>query len=138
MIQRQQTLWLILAAIASFFSFKFPFYTGTRLENNIPVHAELDGGSNFFLLVLTGISLLIAVIAIFLFNDRKTQLKLAIAGAVVANIILAIYIYQMLHFTEGVLALTCLLSLAIVAGFILAARGIWKDQKLIKSLDKLR
>jgi predicted MFS family arabinose efflux permease len=138
MIQRQQTLWLILAAVASFLTFQFPFYTGTRLENNVTTLRELEGGSNFFLLVLTGISLLIGAIAIFLYKDRKTQLKLAIAGAVVAIIIVILYFVQIKNFIEGHFALTCLFAIAIPIGFIMAARGIWKDEKLVKSLDKLR
>lgn len=138
MIQRQQTLWLLLAAVASFLTFQFPFYTGTRLENNVATHHELEAGSNLFLLVLTGASLLISAISIFLFKDRKTQLKLAIGGAFIAVIILILYFVEMKKFTEGNLALTCLFTFAILIGYIMAARGVWKDEKLVKSLDKLR
>lgn len=138
MIQRQQTLWLLLAAAASFLSFKFPFYTGNILENNTSRFEELDGGSNFFLLVLTGLSVLIAAIAIFMFKDRKTQLKLSLSGIVISGILLILYFTQLKKFSTGNFALTAIIVFAILVGYIMAARGIWKDEKLVKSLDKLR
>ena len=138
MIQRQQTLWLLLAAAASFLSFKFPFYTGNILENNTSRFEELDGGSNFFLLILTGLSVLIAAIAIFMFKDRKTQLKLTIGGIIITGVLLILYFTQLKKFSNGNFALTAIIVFAILIGYIMAARGIWKDEKLVKSLDKLR
>jgi len=138
MIQRQQSLWLLLAAVASFLSFKFPFYTGNILENNMSRFEELEGGSNFFLLIVTGISILISVIAIFMYKDRKTQLKLAIGGIILSIIMLVLYFVEIKKFEKGNFALTAIFVLAILIGYIMAARGIWKDEKLVKSLDKLR
>ncbi len=138
MIQRQQSLWLLLAAVASFLSFKFPFYTGNILENNMSRFEELEGGSNFFLLILTGVSVLISAITIFLYKDRKTQFKLAIGGILLSIILLVIYFVQLKKFTNGNFALTAIFVFAILIGYIMAAKGIWKDEKLVKSLDKLR
>lgn len=138
MIQRQQSLWLLLAAVSSFLSFKFPFYTGNIVENNMSVFEELDGGSTLYLLILTGASLLISAIAIFLYKDRKTQLKLAIVGILIAVVLLIIYFSQVIKFANGNFALTAVFVFAILIGYIMAARGIWRDEKLIKSLDKLR
>lgn len=138
MIQRQQTLWLLLAAVTSFLSFQFPFYTGNIMENNMAVFTELEAGTNFFLLVLTGASVLIAAITIFLFKDRKTQFKLSIAGVVISVVLLALYFLQVKKFANGNFALTAIFVLAIFIGYVMAARGIWKDEKLVKSLDKLR
>jgi hypothetical protein len=44
----------------------------------------------------------------------------------------------MQNFAKGSIALYCIFVFAIIAGYIMAARGIWKDEKLVKSLDKLR
>jgi hypothetical protein len=135
MIQRQQSLWLLLSAICSFLSFQFPFYTGNLKDGT---YAELEGGSYFELLITTGASLLLAVITIFLYKDRKNQLKCAIAGAILSLLILIIYFLRMQDFAKGSIALYCIFVFAIIAGYIMAARGIWKDEKLVKSLDKLR
>jgi len=48
------------------------------------------------------------------------------------------YIVEMMKFDNGNLALTSIFALIIVVSFLLATRGIWRDQKLVKSLDKLR
>jgi len=138
MIQRQQSLWLLLAAVASFLSFKFPFYTGNIVENNITRFEELEGGSNFFLLALTGASVLISAITIFLYKDRKTQLKLAIVGIMISIVLLILYFTQLRKFSNGNFALTSILVVAILMGYIMAAKGIRRDEKLVKSLDKLR
>lgn len=135
MIQRQQSLWLLLSAITAFLSYRFPFYAGQLKDGK---YEEMDGASNFFLLILTGVSLLLSLITIFLYKERKKQLKFAIGGAVLALIIVIIYIAGIGNYQQGNLSITCLFALAILAGYIMAARGIWKDEKLVKSLDKLR
>jgi heme/copper-type cytochrome/quinol oxidase subunit 4 len=135
MIQRQQSLWLLLSTVCSFLSFKFPFYSGNLKDGTF---AELEGGSTFFLLIFTGISLLLSLITIFLYKDRKLQLKLALGGAVLSVLILIIYFMEMRSYAKGNVAFTCIFALAIIAGYIMATRGIWKDEKLVKSLDKLR
>ena len=100
--------------------------------------AELDGGSSFFLVILTGASLILSLITIFLFKDRKLQLKLCFAGVGISVLTLIIYFVEMKSFETGSISLSCLFTLANIAGYIMAARGIWKDEKLVKSLDKLR
>ena len=133
MIQRQQTLWLILSFIAALLSFVFPFATGNLVENNTVTIKTLDAGSDFLLLVLTGICLVIAGITIFLYQGW-----LCIAGAVVSAGILVMYGTAFSKLSSGTLALSSILPLMMFLGFILAWRNIRKDEKLIKSLDKLR
>ena len=135
MIQRQQSLWLLLSTVSAFLSYKFPFYAGQLKEGQ---YEEMDGASNFFLLILTAVSLLLSLLTIFLYKERKKQLKFAIGGAVLALIILIIYIWGISRYQQGILSIYCLFPFANLAGYILAARGIWKDEKLVKSLDKLR
>ncbi len=140
MIQRQQSLWFLLAATCSVLSFMFPFYAGNVIPEGttVPTYKELDGASHFLLLILTGASVLAGLIGIFLFKDRKTQLKIAVAGMLISLLLLIIYIAQTKKFIDGRITLSAILIIAIVIGFFMAARGIWKDEKLVKSLDKLR
>ena len=100
--------------------------------------AELDGGSSFFLVVFTGASLILSLVTIFLFKDRKLQLRLCFVGTGIAILVLVFYFVEMKKFESGTISLSCLFTFANIAGYILAARGIWKDEKLVKSLDKLR
>ncbi|MFN4314531.1 MAG: DUF4293 domain-containing protein [Chitinophagaceae bacterium] len=139
MIQRQQSLWLLLACVASALSFYFPFYSGEKVEEGVgAAFSVLDAGSNFFLVIVTGISVLLGGITIFLFKDRKAQFKLALGGVGISVLLLFLYMREVSQFTKGNFALTALLVIAILVGYIMAARGIWKDEKLVKSLDKLR
>jgi LPXTG-motif cell wall-anchored protein len=138
MIQRQQSLWLLLAAVSAFLSYKLPFFSGTRLVDNLSTADELTGGSNFLLLVLTGACMLLAVVAIFLFKNRKLQFRMSITGAVMTVFLLVFYFLEARKFQTGSVSLSCLFVFAMLAGFIFAAKGIHNDEKLIKSLDKLR
>jgi hypothetical protein len=138
MIQRIQTIWLLLAAIFAAVTFRFPFYTGERLVQNIASTVDLNATTNIWLSILTAVAGAIAFVNIFLFDNRKLQLKLCYLGIFVTIILLVLYFLEMVHFTKGSVALWCLFYFGILAFYILAARGIWRDEKLIKSMDRLR
>ena len=140
MIQRQQTLWLLLATVAGILSFMFPFVTGMELVDKTAMEkpAEVVAGSNFFILLLTIASIAISSITIFVFKSRKQQLWLCLLGMLVAGLLIFLYIIQMNKLIKPTLALFCILPFAILAGNFLAFRNIRKDEKLVKSLDKLR
>ncbi|MDZ4806649.1 MAG: DUF4293 family protein [Bacteroidota bacterium] len=138
MIQRQQTLWLLLATLAALFSFMFPFATGKGLEKGIEVDKTIKAGSDFLLLIFTGASLILSAAIIFLYKDRKLQIKLCLIGLLIAIIIIILYISQMNKLTKATPALFCILPFVIVAGYFMAFRNIRKDEKMVKSLDKLR
>ena len=99
---------------------------------------HIDGGSNFFLLAFTGVSLILSTVIIFLFKNRKQQMKFCLLGLLLSVIIIILYIMQVNKLIKPTLALSCILPFAIVAGYYLAFRNIRKDEKLIKTLDKLR
>jgi hypothetical protein len=139
MIQRRQTLWLLLSTAAAILTFMFPFVTGKEmLKTNILADKVVDAGSNFFLLVVTGASLILSTIIIFLFRDRKQQMQLCLVGVLVSVIIIVLYILQMNKLIKPVLALFCVLPFLILTGYYMAYRDIRKDERLVKSLDKLR
>jgi peptidoglycan/LPS O-acetylase OafA/YrhL len=140
MIQRPQTLWLLLAVVAAILSFMFPFVTGMELIDKTAMEkpAEIVAGSNFFILLLTIASIAISSITIFLFKNRKQQLWLCLLGILIAGLLIFLYIIQMNKLIKPMLALFCILPFAIVTGYVLAFRNIRKDEKLVKSLDKLR
>lgn len=135
MIQRIQTIWLLLAAAASLASLKFAFYSGNK-DNNL--FAELNGFSNFFLLILTVAVALAAFASIFLFKNRKLQVQITLAGLLLQIGVLILYFSQTSKFVNGNFTLTSLLAFSVPLFFILAWLGIRKDEKIIKSMDRLR
>ena len=139
MIQRFQSLWLLLAAIFAFFTFKLPFYSGSKIIQNIrQPDVRLDAASQILLIVLTGIVILLCFIAIFLYKNRKRQLTLTIINCILSVILVVLYFLEIQKFETGIISLSCLFTLAIPIFLFLAARGIWRDERLIKSLDRLR
>ncbi len=136
MIQRIQTIWLLLAAAASFGSLKLSFYSGKK---DTVLFEELTGSTGGFLLLVLSVAVaLLSVVSIFLFKNRKLQMRLALAGLVVQLAVLFFYFQQAATFTEGNYTLTSIFSFVIPVFLILAVMGIRKDEKLIKSMDRLR
>lgn len=138
MIQRRQTLWLLLATIAAVLSFLFPFVTGKEAIKNMQADKVIDAASDFFLLILTGGSIILSTVTIFLFKDRKMQIRLCLLGLLVSVVIIVRYIMLMNKLTNTTLALYAILPFVFLASYFLAFRDIRKDEKLVKSLDKLR
>jgi hypothetical protein len=73
-----------------------------------------------------------------MYKDRKLQLKLCLAGMILSILLLIGYFVQFGKIQRPTLALSCIFPFAVLAGFIMAFRGIRHDEKLVKSLDKLR
>lgn len=135
MIQRIQTIWLLLAAAAAFASLKLSFYSGNKDNNLFEV---LTGSSHFLLMILSVAVGLLALITIFLYKNRKLQIRLNLLGIALQLAVLAVYFQQTKTYVQGNFTLTSALSFIIPVFFILALLGIRKDEKLIKSMDRLR
>lgn len=139
MIQRIQTIWLMIAGALAFLTLRFSFYSGNKLVNNQKVFTSLTAASgNIFLLVLSVCVAAAALVLIFLYKDRKMQMKLTIAALLLSVANIALYYSETKKFIEGNYDITALFSIAIPIFLFFAVRGIYKDEKLIKSVDRLR
>lgn len=141
MIQRIQTIWLLLAGIAGFLTTQIPLYTGTLVGEVVKKYYATE---NLLLFAVSIIGALLALIAIFLFRNRSTQMRFTVLGMVVSIAMIALEVWQIGSFQQsgGILRGSyywgALLPIAMVIFFILAAVNIRKDNKLVKSLDRLR
>jgi hypothetical protein len=138
MIQRIQTIWLLLVAIFAAITFRFPFASGDWLKDTIQGNVPLDAKTTVWLSIITVLTGAVAFVNIFLFDNRKLQLKLCYLGMFLSVLLIVMYFLEMNNFSGSVIALWCIFHFAILGCYILAARGIWKDEKLIKSMDRLR
>lgn len=140
MIQRKQTLWLLLSVICAALTFQFPFFNGTVINGTNGVEgAELTATDNIYLVVLTVIVIMLALLSVFLFKDRKLQFRLTFAGLVFAVALIGLYYFYTRNFEPGgSISITALLTLLTVVGFFMAMRGIRSDQRLIRDLNRLR
>jgi len=141
MLQRIQSVWLLLAALCAAFTYRIAFYSGNKLgTDNKPVYEKLTASSNFILLITTALLVAGCLYTIFIYRNRKQQLWLAIGAAGLSLINLLIYFSEAKKFlpNENSYGLGAVLAIAIPILSVLAARGIWKDEKLVKSVDRLR
>jgi peptidoglycan/LPS O-acetylase OafA/YrhL len=141
MIQRIQSVWLLLAAAAAFLSLQFPFYNGNMVDaNNVKHIQELTAKSQMLLLILTAGEGIAALVAIFLFKNRKLQFRITLLTFLVSLINLVLFFLQTKQYVpgEGTYTLTAVFAIVVPVFLILAMRGIRKDDKLVKSLDRLR
>jgi Domain of unknown function (DUF4293) len=139
MIQRLQTIWLLLAAIFAFLTFKLPFYSGSMtVKGIVQPDVRLNAASEVTIIILTGLVILLCFVSMFLYRDRKKQLNFTIITLIFSILQLVFYFLQIQKFDRGIISLSCLFALAIPLFLFLAARGIWKDEKIVKSLDRLR
>jgi hypothetical protein len=65
-------------------------------------------------------------------------MRLCILGLLIAIGTLIIYILEMRKLISGTPAIWALLIIAVIISYFMAFRLIRKDEKLVKSLDKLR
>jgi len=154
MIQRIQTVYLLLSMVLIFLVFIFPLSELLVNENLIYIFRyrgiyELTDNSEVLtipsipLSILLGVILIIILVSIFLFKNRMLQMRLSII-----NIMLMLgsyglaYYYIYIAFNE--LGATVYFSLAATFPLIsviltyMALRGMKKDEKLVKSLDRIR
>ncbi|MFM2363698.1 MAG: hypothetical protein RLZZ316_2600 [Bacteroidota bacterium] len=141
MLRRIQSVWLLLAAACGFVMAQLPVFEAT-LANGIIQKINPAGSLLLFALII-GIACLAAVV-VFLYKNRSLQFKLSVAAIVLAVAAIVIQVAQVENYktantiTKGTYQWGALLPIAMVIFLFLAARAIYKDEKLIKSLDRLR
>jgi hypothetical protein len=139
MLQRVQSIWLLLAAASGTLTLKFSFFSGNKTgDNQVKVFQYLTATTSILILIITVALVSAILIDIFLYKNRKLQQRITIVAIIVSLLNIFLYYEQTQKFVEGNYDLTAVLSLAIPVFLIFAARGIYKDQKLVKSLDRLR
>lgn len=138
MLQRIQSVWLLLAAAFDAITFRFPFYSGDWIKDKFLYPIDLNAQTTVWFTILTVITGAIAFVTIFLFKDRKLQLRLCYLGIFLTAVLLTMYFLELKNFIGGSIALWVIFYFAVLICYILAVRNILKDEKLIKSLDRLR
>jgi hypothetical protein len=133
MIQRIQSIWLLLASAAAFSVLRFPFY-----YTPTPFALEINGSSQYSTLISLAYSACLSVITIFLYGNRMLQLKVVLVNFLL-SILIGYFIYTIVIANPGGGFTLTSLALFIIPVFqILAMIKIYQDDKLVKSTDRLR
>jgi hypothetical protein len=121
MLQRIQSIWLFLASVCAFATLKLSTYSGTK-PDGIPSY-ELTGSENFTLMLPTIAIGVIALITIFLYNNRKLQFRLCLLGIVLEVLLIFLYYTEISKYPEGTYSLTAILHPAVLVFFFLASES---------------
>jgi hypothetical protein len=143
MIQRIQSIWLLLASVASLASMKLAFYSGIKTSDaqnpNAPqTYTSIDGMYNILMNINTVAIGLICLIAIFLFKNRKLQMQFSALAIVLESLLILQYQMTVSGFSQGNYAIGAILQPLVMFLLLMAIRGINKDNKLIQESDRLR
>lgn len=147
MIQRIQSIFLFLAAAAAFCLFAFPFASSNKAVSDSAILGDqvYNIQDNIALLALFCLAGGLAFVSIFLFNNRKRQLLVA-RLAIIANII-GFILALILFFNDKAIGssdatvddgIGVFLPAVFLVFGLLANHFINKDEKLVKSMDRLR
>ncbi|MEQ1744853.1 MAG: DUF4293 domain-containing protein [Saprospiraceae bacterium] len=149
MIQRIQTLFLLLAAGALGGQFVFPYLQTADGDPARTLPALSDGAFNPLdnpgILGLTGLGAIISVTAVFLFKNRPLQARLALTAtgtSVMLTALLAFSVKTTLNQVPqgGAAQMAAGLAMPLLAVALnwLAAKAVRKDEALVRSMDRLR
>jgi hypothetical protein len=141
MIQRIQSLYLLIVAIAAFSTYTLNLYVGKLADGT---ERSLLLADDFLMVICIILLGLLAMACIFLFKNRNLQFKLSVLGGFASFGFLFLEYFKVegfktnMNFVSGQYQVGAIVPLFMVIFFFLAAKGIYKDEKLVKSLDRLR
>lgn len=146
MVQRIQSLWLFLAAMLNGLLFIFPLY-----RYNFPNLAyspwQYESVRTFIpLFLIAAVATILPLIAIFFYGDRKRQRGMVWICLLAIFAFIAVMLMRVSNLKNGSPPVThfeyvlpgVLVTIGGMIFLILALRGIRNDERLIKSLDRLR
>ena len=153
MIQRIQTVYLLIATILMAITIFTPiaqFFDGTQ-EYTLSAFALKDAAgvtaqSTIYMGILLALAGVLPFVVIFLFKNRQLQIRLCAAEIVLlvgSLVVMGIYYYLSARLFESVnglgsLKLGMIMPLIAIVFVALATRAIFRDEVLVRSLDRIR
>ena len=151
MIQRIQSIYLAIAILAMSFALFLPFATYSVLEETTEYSAfgfERHKELSFFFPVVYPIvlSLVLSLLAVFSFKNRKRQLMFNKINFLVVMVSI-VFIFVNFNQIESTFSLVpekidygigIFFPILAFVAIIMASRAINQDEKLIKSMDRIR
>lgn len=143
MIQRIQSVWLLLAAGCAALMFFLPIYGGVLQSGAIK---NFLGSSNYLLFLVEIVFTALPLICLFLFKNRQLQLKLTFLHVLLGIALMAMVYFTVNNFITDPVNLFKSSSYKVAAALpvvsiilsIMAYRGINADEKLVRSTNRLR
>lgn len=143
MIQRVQSLYMLLAALVTgVLSVVFPLYIYG--DTMVTLKETFSSGNVYTIIagVLFVLSTILSLMTIFLFKNRKLQINLNRINIVINFFLLGVIVYLLLTLSgetqvseKGIGSFLPLVAVVLLS---LANKAILKDERLVKSVDRLR
>jgi len=135
MIQRIQTIYLLVVAILAGLGIYSPLWVKNKLF-------VVKGFDNIYILSLFASVIVLSVLSIFLYNNRKLQFVLGRFNILINIILLGVFGYYTQTLSGETLVSEKEIGLVIpfvsIVFLYLANTAIKKDEDLVKSVDRLR
>ncbi len=158
MIQRIQTLYLLLAAILMSLTVLLPLAAITGDGQQVQLmafglrSADADGTVHYgasanYMGILLCLCAVLPLVTVFFFKRRMVQIRLCYAGLVImagAQVMVGYYLWMTREAVEGfgdgsvVFSLPDVFPLVSLMFMWLALRGIVRDEALVRSMDRIR
>ncbi len=138
MIQRIQTLWLLLATGIGALIWFLPVFSDETILKDFFINESL------FLMLGVVFSTITSFVTIFLYKKRGTQKQLIIVNICLALTIIILEYVEVKSFKasfniqQGHWQISAILPFFIILFLIFGYRGIRKDEKLLSSTDRIR
>lgn len=135
MIQRIQSVYLLIVAILAGLGIYSPLW----IKNKLIV---VKGFDNIYILSLFASVIVISLLAIFMFKNRKLQFVLGRFNILINIILLGVFGYYTQAFSGETLVsekeIGMIIPFVSIVFLYLANLAIKKDEDLVKSVDRLR
>lgn len=145
MIQRIQTLWLLVAGLVNAGVFYFPLYRGHVQTAGADTLVYLTVGPRLPLVLIALVMTVLPLITIAMFGNRKRQKRMTTMSIIATLTFIAFAMTQTTPFLEANAGIAndsywvgMILPFIAIVFLVLAFMGIRKDDKLVRSTDRLR
>ena len=145
MIQRKQSIFLFLAALLNAGVFYFAFYKMHTVVNGVDTLGQVDVNNHYPSLLNAVVITILPLITIFMFGNRKRQYAMTFVSFCGVVCFIAMMLARVNGLgkatpppTSGSYWIGAVLPVMSLVFLFLAILGIRKDDKLVKSMDRLR
>lgn len=144
MLQRIQSIFLLLAAVCFGMEYVWPFAKSDRTVSGIFEDGQYNIQDHLSLEILTLAGVLLCIIIIFLYKNRGLQLRLGYLAMTISIVlaVIAVMIYSNHTSSLDEVQITdqagLYLPVLVIIFISLGIRFIKKDEKLVQSMNRLR
>lgn len=145
MLQRKQTIWLLIVALLNAGVFYFDLYRTHTLINGTDTLGQLRVSDHYPSLIIAVVITLLPLVTMFMYTNRKQQMRMIAYNLVAESAFITLLLTRVTQLEKltpppstGTYWVGGVLPVVAIIFLIMAILGVRKDEKLVKSMDRLR